>query len=44
MIVEGRMQYLFDEKGRRFLDVSPLGNIAREALYGFSLDITTHCF
>lgn len=22
MIVEGRMQYLFDEKGRRFLDVS----------------------
>ncbi len=23
MIVEGKMQYLFDEKGRRFLDVSP---------------------
>ena len=24
MIVDGRMQYLFDEKGRRYLDVSPL--------------------
>ncbi len=23
MIVEGKMQYLFDEKGRRYLDVSP---------------------
>ena len=22
MIVEGKMQYLFDEKGRRYLDVS----------------------
>ena len=22
MIVEGRMQYLYDEKGQRFLDVS----------------------
>lgn len=25
MIVEGRMQYLFDERGRRYLDVRPSG-------------------
>ncbi len=24
MITEGRMQYLFDERGRRYLDVRPL--------------------
>ena len=23
MITEGKMQYLFDERGRRYLDVSP---------------------
>jgi len=24
MITEGRMQYLYDERGRRYLDVRPL--------------------
>lgn len=27
MITEGKMQYLYDEKGRRYLDVSVLGPV-----------------
>lgn len=29
MIVEGKMQYLFDERGKRYLDVSAAGGDER---------------
>ena len=30
MITEGKMQYLYDDKGRRYLDVSALPCLLRE--------------
>jgi alanine-glyoxylate transaminase/(R)-3-amino-2-methylpropionate-pyruvate transaminase len=30
MITEGKMQYLYDEKGRRYLDVSSSGSLLQQ--------------
>lgn len=45
MIVEGKMQYLFDERGRRYLDVRPFIwlNISRQAFHHSAVPFESLC-